>query len=424
MTEGQPSYKLIYFNARGRAEHIRYIFAYAGIDYVDERISKERWPELKKSMPYGMLPVLEIDGKPISQSNAVARYLARKHNLTGRDEWEAMQCDVLVDTLGDLKQFISQYRTEEDLFKKEEKKAKLLKETIPFYLNKFEKTVGENGGYAVGSTTTWADFVFAVALENFENIFGTTALENYPGLRALKKRVHEIPAIVDWLAKRPNTEFHQQSRPMKYRYQKVNMPQYKLTYFPVKALGEPIRFLFSYGGVEFEDFRFNREDWPKLKPDMPFGQVPVLEVDGKKVCQSVAISRYLAKQFGLAGKNDWEALEIDSTVDTIHDLRAKIGAYHYEPNEQAKAEKLKIAQELVPYYLERLDAQVKKNGGYFVGGALTWADLTFVALLDYLNFMMGHNIIEKYDNLKQLQEKVLAIPKIKSWVDKRPQSDA
>nr|XP_012142108.1 PREDICTED: glutathione S-transferase-like isoform X4 [Megachile rotundata] len=152
MTEGQPSYKLIYFNARGRAEHIRYIFAYAGIDYVDERISKERWPELKKSMPYGMLPVLEIDGKPISQSNAVARYLARKHNLTGRDEWEAMQCDVLVDTLGDLKQFISQYRTEEDLFKKEEKKAKLLKETIPFYLNKFEKTVGENGGYAVGST--------------------------------------------------------------------------------------------------------------------------------------------------------------------------------------------------------------------------------------------------------------------------------
>ena len=55
-------------------------------------------------MPYGMLPVLEIDGKPIAQSNAVARYLARKHNLTGRNEWEAMMCDVLVDTLGDLKQ--------------------------------------------------------------------------------------------------------------------------------------------------------------------------------------------------------------------------------------------------------------------------------------------------------------------------------
>ncbi|KAL6437607.1 hypothetical protein ACFW04_004199 [Cataglyphis niger] len=152
MAEEQPRYKLIYFNARGRAEHIRYIFAYAGIDYIDERITNDCWPELKKSMPYGMLPVLEINGKPIAQSNAVARYLAREHNLTGRDEWESMLCDVLVDTLGDLKQFIFQYRTEEDLFKKEEKKAKLLKETIPFYLNKFEQTVAENGGYAVGST--------------------------------------------------------------------------------------------------------------------------------------------------------------------------------------------------------------------------------------------------------------------------------
>lgn len=28
----------------------------------------------------------------------------------------------------------------------------MLKETIPFYLNKFEQTVAENGGYAVGST--------------------------------------------------------------------------------------------------------------------------------------------------------------------------------------------------------------------------------------------------------------------------------
>jgi len=55
---------------------------------------------------------------------------------------------------------------------------------------------------------------------------------------------------------------------------------------------------------------------------MPFAKVPVLEVDGKKIDQSIAISRYLAKQCGLAGKNDWESLEIDSTVDTIHDLRA------------------------------------------------------------------------------------------------------
>lgn len=51
-----------------------------------------------------MLPVLEIDGKAVSQSNAIARYLAQQYGLSGKDEWEALQCDVLVDTLGDLKQ--------------------------------------------------------------------------------------------------------------------------------------------------------------------------------------------------------------------------------------------------------------------------------------------------------------------------------
>lgn len=55
-------------------------------------------------MPFGMLPILEIDGKQVGQSNAVARYLAKQYGLAGKDDWEALQCDALVDTLGDLKQ--------------------------------------------------------------------------------------------------------------------------------------------------------------------------------------------------------------------------------------------------------------------------------------------------------------------------------
>jgi prostaglandin-H2 D-isomerase / glutathione transferase len=54
---------------------------------------------------------------------------------------------------------------------------------------------------------------------------------------------------------------------------------------------------------------------------MPMGQMPVLEVDGKRVHQSVAISRYLAKQVKLSGADDWEDLQIDTVVDTINDFR-------------------------------------------------------------------------------------------------------
>jgi hypothetical protein len=55
----------------------------------------------------------------------------------------------------------------------------------------------------------------------------------------------------------------------------------------------------------------------------PFGKAPVLEIDGKQFHQSAAICRYLAKQIGLNGSNDCEALEIDMIVDTFTDLRIR-----------------------------------------------------------------------------------------------------
>lgn len=45
-------------------------------------------------------------------------------------------------------------------------------------------------------------------------------------------------------------------------------PTFKLTYFNIKGLAEPIRQLFAYGGIEYEDNRIERDDWPALKPCM------------------------------------------------------------------------------------------------------------------------------------------------------------
>lgn len=43
------------------------------------------------------------------------------------------------------------------------------------------------------------------------------------------------------------------------------MPSYKVIYFNVKALAEPLRYLLSYGNIDFEDIRVSREEWPTLK---------------------------------------------------------------------------------------------------------------------------------------------------------------
>lgn len=39
---------------------------------------------------------------------------------------------------------------------------------------------------------------------------------------------------------------------------------YKLTYFNLAARAEPIRFLLSYGDLDFEDVRVAKKDFPKI----------------------------------------------------------------------------------------------------------------------------------------------------------------
>jgi glutathione S-transferase len=45
-------------------------------------------------------------------------------------------------------------------------------------------------------------------------------------------------------------------------------PKYKLVYFDTKGRGEPVRMMFAYKGIQYEDKRVSHDgdDWKELKP--------------------------------------------------------------------------------------------------------------------------------------------------------------
>lgn len=69
------------------------IFNYAGVPFTDNRIAPQTFPSIKnskfqlryfnkslfKAFPNGQVPLLQIDGKNLTQSNAIYRYLGRKY---------------------------------------------------------------------------------------------------------------------------------------------------------------------------------------------------------------------------------------------------------------------------------------------------------------------------------------------------------
>ena len=57
-----------------------------------------------------------------------------------------------------------------------------------------------------------------------------------------------------------------------------------------------------------------------LFPATPMGQLPVLEVDGKQISQSLAIGRFLANKFNLAGTTPVEKFQADMIVECCKDF--------------------------------------------------------------------------------------------------------
>ena len=56
---------------------------------------------LKPSLPYGQLPVLEWGGATVSQSMAIARFLAHECGLAGASTLEDALIDETVDVIND-----------------------------------------------------------------------------------------------------------------------------------------------------------------------------------------------------------------------------------------------------------------------------------------------------------------------------------
>merc|ERR1712018_152791 len=196
----------------------------------------------------------------------------------------------------------------------------------------------------------------------------------------------------------------------------------KLTYFNFRGRAEASRLMLAYKGVDYEDNRITQEQWAALKPKTPFGSLPLLCYNGLKLAQSMTIARFLARELNLAGKTRCEEAQVDMVVDCIVDLFAAQVKMFFEKDEKKKAELVeKMQKEIVPTAMSNLEKILGKNGGkHMVGNDVTWADFEVANFFQIVLNAHGEKAFGANKNLLALTKKVMEMPNVKAWVEKRP----
>ena len=103
-----PKLVLSYFDFDGsRGEVPRLALQLAGMPFEDRRIARKDWAGLRDTMPFQAMPVLEVDGKVISQSNTINRYIGKLTGHYPKDDWQAARVDEVMDAIEDISHKIS-----------------------------------------------------------------------------------------------------------------------------------------------------------------------------------------------------------------------------------------------------------------------------------------------------------------------------
>jgi glutathione S-transferase len=95
-------YRLTYFDIDGgRAEPVRIALHAAGIPFDDRRLNFQEFGETRESFRFNCVPILEIDGVEVTQSNALARYAGKLAGLYPDDPIQALYCDEAMGAVED-----------------------------------------------------------------------------------------------------------------------------------------------------------------------------------------------------------------------------------------------------------------------------------------------------------------------------------
>ncbi|TRY71467.1 hypothetical protein TCAL_03373 [Tigriopus californicus] len=212
-----PKIKLVYFPLRGRAELIRLVLAAGETDYEEDIIEFQDWPDRKADMMFESLPMLTWDGEEVGQSLTIARFVAKKLDLAGRNDLEQARADAIVEHTTDLFEKYYGIRYCEDEIRKQANIEAFKDKHMVSFLQVANKLLERQGGeYFTGHGMSYGDLAVYMGLQFLNNTEELQSagmgdiqkdilakMQAFPKLLSLIPRVENYGRVAEYLKNRP-----------------------------------------------------------------------------------------------------------------------------------------------------------------------------------------------------------------------------
>ena len=196
-----------------RAEVLRVSLFIKDLPFEDIRVSREEFVHLIKTgflpngkrAPFHQLPVIEVDGKIIGQTGAIARYCGKVSNLYSDDIFLAAKIDQIIDAATDITNLVSPTIREKDQNKKMEDRKVLVNKLLPRWFRYLENLLSEDNSTWFVEKMTIADIAIWRLLgwltSGIIDGIPTSIVDDFPKLKNIHHQVHTHPKVQEWMLK-------------------------------------------------------------------------------------------------------------------------------------------------------------------------------------------------------------------------------
>jgi glutathione S-transferase len=202
------------------------------------------------------------------------------------------------------------------------------------------------------------------------------------------------------------------------------MSRPRLTYFdaPVSR-GEECRLALHLAGIDFEDNRISMSDWPALKPQTPYGALPVLDLPGHApFAQTTPILLLIGRRHGLHPTDAFEAARHEAMMQHVEELRHNVSPTLRMGDAEKKAAREALVAGFLPAWGKAAERNLASAAPFFAGATIHVVDLKLhMAVRWFLGGKVDHipaTIFAAFPKLMGVHDAVRDHPGVKAWYAK------